>query len=147
VADVEWGNAAEWVGAVGTVAAFFATFVLLRIEVKARREDRLIPARSMSVSLEVEHFANQPRPTATVWVHNGAVLPMRQVTVHFADTQMGAFEDELGELGPDRRDSAAFDYDDRGTEPVRAAVEFVDPWGRRWRRQPNGPLEELRPPK
>jgi hypothetical protein len=147
VADIEWGNAAEWVGAVGTVAAFFATFMLLRIEVKSRREDRLIPARSMSVSVTLEHHANKPKPTATVWIHNGAVLPMRQVTVFLSDTQLGDYEEELGELGPDRRDDVSFDYDDRGTEPVRARVEFVDPWGKRWRRQPNGPLEELRPPK
>lgn len=39
LADVELGNVAEWVAAIGTVGALLATYLLLRHELRTRRED------------------------------------------------------------------------------------------------------------
>ena len=36
----DWGNVPEWVGAVGTVAAFAATWALLRHEISVRRQEQ-----------------------------------------------------------------------------------------------------------
>jgi hypothetical protein len=43
MADIEWGNVAEWVAAIGTIAALIFALVVLKGELEARgeaREDR-----------------------------------------------------------------------------------------------------------
>lgn len=99
-ADVQFGNVAEWVAALGTVAAFLATFWLLRHEVRARHADeserrwqqaRLVttshgstttwgaPEGGMSAEFEVHNDSAEPitvvNAEAVITRPDGRVLP------------------------------------------------------------------------
>jgi hypothetical protein len=148
----------DWVGAGGTVFAFFVALRLLDKELEVRREQqedrRSVQARLVSQWIpEPERQAPTPNFVFAVIVHNGSEEPIYNVTItmappdsaHAADPEAGPTE--AGTLryqrpvmapGETFRDEHPMVPD----LPGHLGVSFTDAAGRRWKRYPDGRLVE-----
>lgn len=161
---MQLGNLAEWVAAVGTVAAFGATFWLLRHEVNARRADeheakmrqaRLITIESQGSSLgatgrgwglqvSVRVTNDSPAPVRVEKCSAQVVALHADYTGHGSEQPFKMLRGEGGQLGasflaeptPPREPGPEF----RVTE---ASVVFRDRQGNRWRVDDLGHIDEL----
>lgn len=141
------GNLAEWVGGLGTVAAFAVTYLVLREEVLSRIEARRVAARSVSVSTQTKLIGSRPgrqRATLTLWIHNGGSLPITQVEAMVRAPGYSGSQtlEAFGEMGADRREERTFELGSADLSHLEVYVWFTDASGSHWRRRPNGELAE-----
>ncbi|TWG96247.1 hypothetical protein L615_004400000110 [Nocardioides sp. J9] len=143
--NIEWGNAAEWVGSVGTVLTLALGLVLLRREI---RDNRKRHASRVIAWIDTSAGA--------VHVKNGGEEPITNVMLalftagHYADPMSGQGDTPFVEswewLGPSESRSLSPKDADWHADlyPPQARLEFTDMTGQRWLRNERGVLSEKR---
>lgn len=159
----QWGNAAEWVAGIGTVAAFWATRQIIRADHDARQEERATSAynealkvvatvgpapRTVPVSPDSSDTMTENFPKLTVT--NNSSRPIFKVT---ADCVTGSGV-KLGYFNADEIPPAIFMMYDcdthedmwaKGSPPGRldvvATVRFEDSGRTRWLRDSHGNIK------
>ncbi len=157
--SVQLGNVAEWVAAVGTVAAFGATFWLLRHEVNARRSDerevkfrqaRLVTIESQGTSLGATSDGWGLQVSLRVTNDSPAPVRIERVSAHVDEKYSGSTEPFtmlrgdgkqegfwfLTNTAPERTPPAGFTV-------TEMSVVFRDRQGNRWTVDDLGHVTEL----
>ena len=79
--QIEWGNVAEWVGAIGTVGALVAAVLLLRKELTSLEVDRKAQAEEREARAEERELQRREHArTVAVWLDDREVAYMPDVT-------------------------------------------------------------------
>ena len=135
MAEIQWGNVAEWATAVVAGVALAATFLTVRHELSARRR----------VAAWVETARNQ---TWQVNVLNGSTTPIYTCTVIVGDPVPGSTAaDErvyFGTVPPGTTLPRRFRWnggpvpDDLLAPSLVVTIEYDDARGQRWRIYPGG---------
>lgn len=157
LAQVEWGNAAEWVAAVGTVGALLLTYSLLRKELREFRNAQ--EDRTMAQATSVAGWAEPRREPHgmeedqrwVVLVHNASPAPVYDCVATFIDHSSVDPRRELvfGTVPPGRvADFSTGEFVDGCSAVAWPEVElhFTDTRGVHWRRDGNGRLQRVEEP-
>jgi hypothetical protein len=142
-ADLKLGMLAEWVAALGTVGAFWATYGLLRKELAARREQEEDRRREQARRAAAWTLPVPRRPDRHVLVmHNGSEEPVYAITLvmeHPDQPGTVTREESWDYLPPEERSKEPYDH---AGPPGPITLTFTDAAGRRWTRHPDGRLVE-----
>ncbi|WP_311212353.1 MULTISPECIES: hypothetical protein [unclassified Arthrobacter] len=137
-----WGTVAEWVGGVGTTAAFIATFVVILRDAKQRRRQQ---ARKIAFYVEDQLLADL-RGGGTVTYSNFTVANLSDEPIY--DVRILA--EPRGEYRNNVRSVRHLQPGDKlaysvewSTNALLAPALFRDNSGRRWHRDSRGELHEL----
>jgi hypothetical protein len=137
-----WGNVAEWAGAAGTVAAFGATYRLLRHELEMRRSEqaRLVSCWVVRETYDEpeDDFGNDSQRGAFVTCHNRSQEPIFDVLIHVEDQSVESM-DVLPPGEPWREWVPVIAP--RDVMPLRASMSFRDAGGIEWERSLEGELK------
>ena len=138
-AEWNWGSAAEWFGAIGTVGALFLGFALLMRELsQAKRRD----ADSLVTFWQSKSLAPDGRPQGDMTFHHAGTSP-----VFFPTIVAPPHEDGTPILGYFKNKGDAVHPGDHGTVRVTfdnmddlwaARISFYDGRGRHWLRGLSG---------
>jgi len=139
---IQWGNAAEWVAAVGTVLTLGLGVLILWREA---RDNRRRHAARVAAWIDVD--------SGSVSIHNGAEEPVTRVMValfavpdHYTEPRSGQDGDpwvmDWEWLGPgERRTESPTPVDwQNHLFPPKVRLEYTDMTGRRWLRNEQGQL-------
>ena len=173
--DVQWGTAADWAAAIGTVLAFGAALWVIyrervdrKLEELRRREEdsrrRRAQAQSIAVWLEGELMpdGSQENDDTIVKIRNVSGSPVDNCVAHVLHPIGGPNDDpehpdharwevHIGTLPPGETISDTVSRDWINPELIVfpglvAQVAFTDSEGVHWMRQANGTLEERESP-
>lgn len=155
----QWGNAAEWLAAVGTVGALMLTYLLLRKELRELRafeEDRTASqAQSVAAWLDYQEAEGGPGWRDKILVRNASSGPVFNC-VAYVFHPIGADADDIAGNMPmevvfdvvppggtlDHPINRDWIEEDRVVFPgLVLEVAFTDGGGRHWRRNGSGTLE------
>jgi|GEM_PF-3648407 len=160
-AGAAFGNVAEWFQAVGTVAAFAVTLMLLMHEINVRRQDQLereaeqarqitlLRGGSTSGTVLDPATGRLNRPfevEITGTVINGSDALLSGVTILFYVGEEQVHHHDIGVVRADARQEATYRmmWDREEDPPPRTvACTFADRRKRAWRLSWNGDLERL----
>jgi hypothetical protein len=144
-----FGNVAEWAAALGTIAAFGATVLLLRQEVEARGRDVAERERRQAalVSCWLDDAWSEVNVEfyRAVFVKNASDEPIYHVQVLQEPGQRGEFLlAHWGVIGPRKEETWHWDpnTEDVPTDPV-PVLSFVDSAGQQWERDWRGRLHRV----
>lgn len=155
---VQWGNVAEWAGAIGTVGALVVTYRLLRHELGLfRREaEQQHAAQAGSVACWTEFLPYEggslaePARLAHAMVLNGSDRPIFMTLLSISDpVGLGEVNDwtvAIGTVEPGGKRAWTLTPEQanyQSLQTVNAQVAFTDADGRHWRRDWYGELERL----
>ncbi|MDR6168765.1 hypothetical protein QE367_002969 [Microbacterium paludicola] len=133
----EWGTAADWVGALGTIAAFFLGFHLLRRESNEKRQQH---ADALLSDAKFVHDNTSGKWQLRLEAENTGDFPVSDLVVCQKGRggpdelkYLGWSKDGRWKLKPGERSAIVIDFDDR-PEKLRPYLEFKDIRGREWRR-------------
>ena len=140
--SIQLGDLAEWVAAIGTVAAFAATWIVISRDHKARRELQATAAydAALAVTVVVEQLAfatTEAFPAMLVTVTNASSRSVFgvELTVSLASGETyGGPPTKLGELPPGGSEKTNIS----GPPDIVASVSFVDAGRVVWTRDSKG---------
>lgn len=136
-----WGTVADWVGGLGTTAAFVATFVVILRDAKVRRMEQ---AAKIAYFSEVTGIGDSP-PTKATWRHvvvNLSQEPIYRVRIYHGPrrkTAENVFVQGASVLLPGEKLEHVEPFAD---ELKHHDLSFEDNAGRFWTRTPFGGLQE-----
>ena len=146
---IQWGNVAEWVGAVGTALAFLAALALLRKELDAANDSRRAREQNESARRreQASHVAawieDSGGGTFSVVLKNASPYPVFDVAYYVAEADNHVPDSDwrlVDTMGPGM--DASYGYVSAGESIRGINLTFRDNAGIFWRRHGDGTLEE-----
>jgi hypothetical protein len=136
----------DWIAALGTVGAFWATFALLRKEQKARREAEEERRREQASRVAIwTQSVPAPGPSTTYFIvmRNNSEEPVSAITfvMEHPDQPGRVIREDSWDLLPPGRHPGPATTEEYLPGPI--TLSFTDAAGRRWTRYPDGLLVEL----
>lgn len=141
-----WGTVADWVGGIGTTAAFAATFVVIRRDAKVRRESQ---ARQIAYFLRKPEgykylVLDEQEEPVDYFVNNMSPEPIYDVVQFYrSDNALGILDYKDMLLPQQEYEFPQADYtriapplisfrDNSGNMWIRSVSGYVHPGGRKW---------------
>lgn len=143
-----WGTVAEWVGGLGTTAAFLITAIVVYRDTKVRRESQARqvayivrkPAGYIYASLQGKEIPvtyvisnMSPEPIYDVLQYTRGHLPGHMSLIHHLDVLLPTAEFEIPQQDFNRKDPPLLCFrDNSGHRWLRSVSGYVHPAGRKW---------------